>query len=221
MRIAVIGSGGIGSALAHLFARHGHEVIIGSRFPEAAEPLAKAIGASGLTDYRTAARAADLLCFCIPWEHAASAIPQLGDLSGKILLDPSNPEAADGRSLALGHSTSGAEILAGLARGARVVKAFNYLYAELLRDEPALARVSPSIFLCGDDASAKATVSQVVTSCGLTPVDCGSLKQARYLEPLAFLMVHLVREQGFAPDAVGMRFVRSNPATFGGAVAAE
>jgi len=212
MRIAMIGTGGIGSALAHLFAAHGHDVVIGSRFPEAAEPLARSIGASGLFDYRSAAEAAELLCFCIPWEHSAAAISRLGDLSGKILLDPSNPEAADGRSLALGHTNSGAEVIAALARGARVVKAFNYVYAELLGNERALATLSPSIFLCGDDVIAKATVSELVTSCRLTPVDCGPLKQARYLEPLALLMVQLVREQGWRPDAVAMRLVHSEAA---------
>jgi NADPH-dependent F420 reductase len=210
-RIAVIGTGGIGSALAGLFARHGHDVVLGSRVPKAAEPLARSIGAAGVADYRTAAGGADLLCFCIPWEHSASVVPQLGDLSGKILIDPSNPEAADGRSLAVGHLSSGAELLAERAKGARVVKAFNYVYAELLRDPEALSRLSPSIFLCGDDAPAKTAVSEVVTSCGLTPVDCGALKQARYLEPLALLMVQLVREQGWPPDGVAMKLAHSAP----------
>ena len=102
-RIAVIGTGGIGSALAGLFSRHGHDVVLGSRVPKAAERQARSLGATGVFDYRTAARKADLLCFCIPWEHSASAISQLGDMSGKVLIDPSNPEAADGRSLAVGH----------------------------------------------------------------------------------------------------------------------
>ena len=209
MRIAVIGTGDIGSALAGLFARHGHHVILGSRAPSAAESLARSIGAADVSDYRAAAGAADVVCFGIPWEHAASAISRLGDLTGKILIDPSNPEGDDGRSLAVGHLSSGAEVLADLLKGARVVKAFNYVYAELLRNPEALARLSPSIFLCGDDGAAKATVSEVVTSCGLTPVDCGALKQARYLEPLALLMVQLVREQGWPPDGVAMRLAHS------------
>lgn len=210
-RIAVIGTGGIGSALAGLFARHGHDVVLGSRVPKDAERQAKSLGATGVFDYRTAAAKADLLCFCIPWEHSASALLQLGDVSGKILIDPSNPEAADGRSLAVGHLSSGAEILAERAKGSRVVKAFNYVYAELLRSSEALARLSPSIFVCGDDAPAKAAVSDLVTSCGLTPVDCGALKQARYLEPLALLMVQLVREQGWPPDGVAMKLADSGP----------
>jgi hypothetical protein len=211
MRIAVVGTGGIGSALAALFSRHGHGVILGSRSPRRAGALAKAIGASGVSGYEAAAKAADLVCFCVPWEHSAETIALLGDLSGKILLDPSNPEAADGRSLAVGHSISGAEILAEGAKGARVVKAFNYLYAELLRDPETLERIAPSIFLCGDDEAARASVSELVTSCGLTPVDCGGLKQARHLEPLAMLMVQLVRERGWPPGAAAMRFIHVRP----------
>jgi predicted dinucleotide-binding enzyme len=89
-----------------------------------------------------------------------------------------------------------------------VVKAFNYLYAELLQDAGALARVSPSIFYCGDQEKARETVRALVLSCGLDPVDCGPLVNARYLEPLAMLMVQLVRTQGWAPADVGMMLSR-------------
>ena len=205
MRVAIIGTGGIGSGLASLFARHAHEVVLGSRSAERAERLARELGAAAASGYRAAAEAADLLCFCVPWEHREEALSELGDLAGRVLLDPSNPETPDGRRLAVGHSTSGAEILAARAPRAKVVKAFNYVYAELLRDPRALARLAPSIFLCGDDADAKRRVSELVSSCGLEPVDCGPLDKARYLEPLALLMVQLVRNQGWAPAAVGMR----------------
>lgn len=209
MRIAVIGTGGIGLALGGLFARHGHEVVFGSRDPRASGARAQAVGASGALGYRAAAASASLVCFAIAWENAEAVLAQLGDLSGKVVLDPSNPEALDGRSLALGHTRSGAEALADRMPGAHVVKAFNYVYAELLRDDAALARVAPSIFYCGDDSDAKSIVAVLLESCGLAPVDCGGLLQARYLEPLAMLMVHLVREQGWAPEAVAMRFVHA------------
>lgn len=209
MRIAVIGTGGIGSALGGLFARHGHDVVFGSRDPHASGAVARSVGASGVFDYRAAAASASLVCFAIAWEHAGSVLAQLGDLSGKIVLDPSNPETPDGRSLALGHTQSGAERLAEQMPGVRLVKAFNYIYAELLRDDAALVRVAPSIFFCGDDTDAKTTVATLIESCGLAAVDCGGLLQARYLEPMAMLMVHLVREQGWAPEAVAMRFVHA------------
>src|SRR5262249_6737454 len=155
---------------------------------------------------------AQLVCFCVPWEYARDAAAQLGDVRGKIILDPTNPEASDGRSLAVGHSSSGAETLAQWFAGASVVKAFNYVYAELLRDAQRLASVSPSIFLCGDDAAAKAVVGELVRSCELTPLDCGPLRSARYLEPLAMLMVQLVRGQALPPDRIGMRLAVSDSA---------
>ncbi len=208
MRVAIIGTGTIGSALASLFIRHGHTVLLGTRRPDQPNALADRLGLNPLS-YRAASEGADLSCFCVEWEHSGSAIALLGDLSGKILIDPSNPETPDGRSLALGHSTSGAEILASLSPGARVVKAFNYVYAELLEDAGALSGIAPSIFLCGDDSAARDLVSQLVRSCDLEPIDCGPLANARYLEPLALLMVQLVRKQGWPPASVGMRLSHS------------
>ena len=210
MQIAVIGTGGIGSALATLFSRHGHSLILGSREPDRDNPLAHELGLRPVT-YRAAAASAEIVCFCVAWEHSAGAIELLGDLSGKILMDPSNPEASDGESLALGHSSSGAEVLAARFPGARVVKAFNYVYAELLRDPEALAEVAPSIFLCGDHGTANQQVAALIASCGLEAIDCGPLRNARYLEPLALLMVQLVRKQGWPPAGVAMKLSHSAP----------
>jgi predicted dinucleotide-binding enzyme len=204
MRLAVIGTGDIGSGLAALFSRHGHALVLGTRDPSRPNPLAQELGLRPVS-YRAAAESADLVCFCVPWEHSAGALGALGDLTGKILVDPSNPEAPDGRSLEVGHSVSGAEILAARAPGARVVKAFNYVYAELLRDPTALSQVAPSIFHCADDPAASRQVAELIRSCGLEPIDCGPLANARYLEPLALLMVQLVRNQGWPATAVGMR----------------
>lgn len=209
MRVAIIGVGGIGSALATLFAHHGHEVFVAARNPEAARQLARDIGAKAVESYRAAAEACNLLCFCIAWEYAEAAVERLGDLSGKVVLDVTNPEAPDGRSLALGHSASGAEVLASRAPGAKVVKAFNYVYAELLRDFDALAQLSPSIFLCGDHEDANALVASLIRRCGLDPIDCGPLRNARYLEPLAMLMVQLVRERQWPPAGIAMKLAHA------------
>lgn len=205
MQISMIGAGGIASGLASLFTRHGHIVTIGSRDPLHVRRELRELVGGRVTTYREAASANDFICLCIPWEHNAEALEALGNLDHKLLLDPSNPETPDGRSLALGHSTSGAEIIASRAPGAKVVKAFNYVYAELLSDPEALARVQPSIFLCGDDVGARRAVTDLVLSCGLEPIDSGDLANARYLEPLALLMVQLVRRQGWGPTQVGMK----------------
>jgi len=102
--------------------------------------------------------------------------------------------------------------MASRANGASVVKAFNYIYAELLRAPQNLGRLNPSIFLCGDDDAAKEIVTTLISSCQLQPVDCGPLKNARYLEPLALLMVHLVREEGWPAGDVGMKLAQKQTA---------
>lgn len=209
MRVGIIGAGGIGSAIGAMLARNGHEVIVGSRNPDAASAVVARIGAREATTYRRAAEVTQLLFFCVKWEHSREALASMDDLSGCIVVDASNPENPDGRSLAIGHTQSGAEIIEGLIPGARVVKAFNYLYAELLHDPEGLKRVNPSIFVCGDDARAKEIVSALIRSCGLEPIDSGPLRNARYLEPLAFLMVQLVRTQGWPPDSIAMKLSHS------------
>lgn len=210
-RVAIIGIGGIGSALATLFAHHDLDVILGARKREAAAPVAGDLGLAPPVTYRDAAAASDLLCLCVPWEHCADALDRLGDLAGKTIVDVSNPEGPDGRGLAIGHSISGAEMLASRAPGARVVKAFNYVYAELLRDFDALARLNPSIFLCGDHDEANAEVAALIRACSLEPIDCGPLRNARYLEPLAMLMVQLVRERNWPPAAIAMKLAHLQP----------
>lgn len=197
MRIAIIGAGGIGSALAHLFARFGHRVSIGSRNTESANVELRKLAEDRVMPYKEAAESAELLCFCIPWEHQIGALQLLGDISGKVVIDVSNPETPDGHGLEIGHTMSGAELLAERLPGARVVKAFNYVYAEVLRHAETLRELEPTIFLCGEDVKAKEIVSAVVASCDLQPVDAGPLRNARYLEPLALLMVQLVRKQGW------------------------
>lgn len=204
MQVALIGTGDIASGLASLFLRHGHSVALGTRQPERPNRLAAALALEAVS-YSRAAESADLVCFCVPWQHAEPVAAELASsVTGKILLDPSNPETPDGRNLLIGHSISGAEILAQRAPGAQVVKAFNYVYADLLRDDEALTTLAPSIFLCGDQTAAKEVVAWLITSCGLEPIDCGPLSAARYLEPLALLMVQLVRNQGWPSTGVAM-----------------
>ena len=204
MKLAILGTGTIGRALAALFARGGHEVRIGSRDPRRAQSAAAATRARQGGTYADASLNADMLFYCSLFGHARAVLEAAGDLRGRILVDVSNPETETGHDLAIGHSTSGAEEIAAIASGTRVLKAFNYLYAELLKDDEALHRLNPTIFVAGDDDKAKDLFSSLARSCGLDAVDCGPLRNARYLEPVAMLMVQLVRTQGFPPDAIAM-----------------
>jgi predicted dinucleotide-binding enzyme len=132
----------------------------------------------------------EIVALATPWDGTQAAIRAAGDLAGKVLLDCTNPIGAGG--LALGHTTSGAEQIAEWAPGARVVKAFNTTGWEVMADT-AFAGGKPALFLCGDDAEARQTVAGLAADLGFEPVDCGPLRMARSLEPLAVLWISLAR----------------------------
>jgi predicted dinucleotide-binding enzyme len=183
----------MGRALAERFSRDGHDVIAGSR--------------SGDVSYADAVTASELIFLALPWPHGLPVVEGL-DFGGRVLVDVSNPESEDGRGLVLGHSTSGAEVIAAAAKNARVLKAFNYFYAELLTERPEFDGGLPSVPFCGNDADAKSAFSALLASCGFDPIDAGPLTVARWLEPFAMLTVQLVREQGWGPTGVAWRLMR-------------
>lgn len=187
MKIAIIGTGNVGSALARGFGRAGHEVILGSRRPEDEEvrALAAAAGDAAARPAEAAGRA-EVVVLAVPWEAAQAAVEGLGDLDGKLLVDATNPL---GPGLVLVAEPSGGELVARWARGARVVKAFNSIGAEVMEsadrfDPP------PVLFLAGDDGDAKETVALLAAELGFDPVDAGPLQRARHLEHLAVLWIH-------------------------------
>lgn len=188
--VAVIGTGNVGSALGQRFAELGHEIVYGSRDPGRAsvERLVSETGptASAATQ-RAAAQAADIVVFAVPWDVVEDLTRTLGDLSGRIIIDPTNPRriAADGlRDYAF--DGSNAERIQALAPNARVVKAFNSLGAGTMRD-PAIAGGPVSVPIVGDDAEARAFVAELVAGIGLEPVDFGPLRYARVIEGLHYL----------------------------------
>jgi predicted dinucleotide-binding enzyme len=153
---------------------------------------------------------ADLIALAVPWPHCLGVVASVGPLRGKILIDCTNPEAPDGRSLEIGHTTSGAEQIARIAPEAYVVKAFNALYAGILDGETRF-EATPSVLFCGDDPRARDCVARVIATCGFDPVDAGPLVNARLLEPLAILTVQLVRVQGWGPSGMAWRIARPLP----------
>ncbi len=211
MRIGILGTGTMARAVGRLLAAQGHAVYFGSRQPERARETAAAIAEAQGGSYGEAAAYGELLVLPILWQDAEEILRAAGDLSGKILLDCSNPEGEDGRSLAVGHNTSGAEELASRARGARVVKAFNHVYAEILDDGPQFGALPASVFYCGDDSAAKAVVAGLGAAAGFEMIDAGDLRNARYLEPMAMLMVQLVRALGMGPSDIALKLLRRVP----------
>lgn len=201
MRIAIIGAGNVGGRLGKRLAARGHHIIFGVRDPSAArvQGLLEEIGSSAAAaSIGDAAAASMTIILAVPWDAAEEVVREAGDLVGKILVDTTNPIAA-GFELALGHTTSAAERIAGWSDGARVVKAFNTLGAEHLED-PRFGSEALNMFICGDDSEAKAVVGGLAEELGFEVVDAGPLSSARLLEPLAMLWIRLAQAEGEGRD---------------------
>lgn len=200
-KLAIIGAGNVGGTLGKAWAQKGHQVVFASKdagsdkmraLLQAAGPNARA------ATPREAAQGADVIFLAVPWGAVKELLAELGDLTGKILVDCTNP-IGPGMQLAVGHTTSGAEEVAKLAPGARVVKGFHTVGAENMA-RPQIdghAIVNP---LCSDDAEAKRVAAELSTELGWEPVDAGPLSQARLTEPLAMLWITLAYKQGLGRE---------------------
>lgn len=193
MKIGIIGSGNVGSALGKIWGNGGHNIIFSSRHPEELKGLVESIGKN--VCYGTPAEAADfgeVIVLAVPWAQASDALKSAGPFNSKILIDCTNPLKSDMSGLAVGCNTSAAEEVAKMAKGARVVKAFNTTFAALMQSQSRMfGSVRPVGLYCGDDNSAKAVVSDLIKETGLDPVDAGPLMSARYIEPMAMLIIQL------------------------------
>lgn len=188
--ILIFGTGNVATALARRFREPGHEVHIGSRDAERGKAHADEHGVKGghgpsLVD------AADVVFLAIPFSGLDETLASAGSLAGKIVVDCTNPLTDDFMQLTVGHTDSAGETVQRALPEARVVKAFNAMFAEVLGDPPAYEHITPQIFCAGDDAEAKAVVAELIREIGLDPVDVGALQNSRYLEPLAELIIQV------------------------------
>jgi NADPH-dependent F420 reductase len=190
MKIAIIGTGNMGTGLAIALANAGHEMSIGARDVVKAAALAEQVG-KGAVGGGVAASVvlADVVIFALPFGAAADTIKSAGDLTGKVLVDISNPISPDYKELTIGHTTSAAEEIQKLAPNARVVKAFNTIFAQLLSSESRQDK-KLQVFVASDDDAAKTSVSELATSIGFEAVDSGALSNSRFLEPIGEMNIH-------------------------------
>ncbi len=209
MNIAILGTGSVGRALGRGWADAGHAVVFGSRHPDAdkAQSLVASIGdRAGATSLAEAAAAADVVALAIPWGTVERTLTDLSDLTGKVLIDCTNPLKPNLAGLAVDDDTSGAEQIAAWAPEARVVKAFNTTGANNMAD-PVYDGTPLTMFVCGNDAEAKTTVMALAEDLGFEAVDAGILMRARQLEPLALLWIHLATSAGLGRE-IGFKLLR-------------
>jgi 8-hydroxy-5-deazaflavin:NADPH oxidoreductase len=177
MRIGIIGAGNIGTALAKWLGAAGHEVMLSY-----ARDVAKL-------------------------EEAARAFGAAGPLSGKIVWDCTNVLKPDLSGLEIGTATSGGETIAALIPEAKVVKGIPP-FAELMHGENPLISGTPAdVFMCGDDAQAKAVVARLIEALPARSVDAGPLENARYVEPAGFLLVRLAYGLGMG-SRIGLALIK-------------
>ncbi|MBZ5591521.1 MAG: NAD(P)-binding domain-containing protein [Acidobacteriia bacterium] len=196
MRIGILGTGDVGRALGKGFAMLGHEVKMGSRdaHNEKAEAWAAETGPLASTgDFGETGQFAEMAVLATLWSGTENVLRLAGarQLAGKVLIDATNPLAfAPGAppALALGHSDSGGEQVQRWAPEARVVKAFNTVgYAHMVK--PQFPGGPPDMFICGNDAAAKSSVTNILTAFGWNTIDIGGIQGSRLLEPMCILWV--------------------------------
>jgi 8-hydroxy-5-deazaflavin:NADPH oxidoreductase len=191
MKVAIIGAGNVGTALATSIARAGHDVIITSHDPEDAAGVAAASGARVGSSNAAAAAEADVVIPAVSFKDVATVASEIAaSAAGKPVVDLTNRIGIGADGPEIDTTSSNAEALATLLPKSSVVKAFNTLFASNQVD-PVTDGVQLDGFVAGDDASAKAKVLELVRSIGLRPIDVGPLVRARQLEALAFLNMAL------------------------------
>jgi 8-hydroxy-5-deazaflavin:NADPH oxidoreductase len=188
--ISIIGGGNMGRILADRALDGGNAVEVIGRDAAKAADLAGALGRGATAGTTGAVPAGDIVILAVPYASAAPVVSQYGDaLAGKVIVDISNPFNPSATGLATADGTSVAQRVAKAApASAHVVKAFNTIFGNVLAQGAPL-----DVFIAGDDARAKATLSAFIESMGLRPLDTGDLTMAHWLEGAGLLMMGLGR----------------------------
>jgi predicted dinucleotide-binding enzyme len=192
MRIAVIGIGRAGSAIAAGLSHSGNEIKFGHRDPN--EPMGEA------------AKWGEVIVMAIPFSEVKNVVKEIGSAAdGKILIDATNPISPE-MTLVVGFSTSAAEEIQKMLPKARVVKALNTVFSR----NQSTGRIEDTrltAFVASNDQVAKETVMRLTEGIGFDPVDCGPLRAARYLEPMAMLMMDLAFGQKMG-NGIGYKLIK-------------
>ena len=211
MRIAIIGAGNVGGALASSSVRAGHTVTLSAKDPAHADAKAKETGARAVESAADAVRDADVVILAVPYPAVDSVLDELGGaLAGKVLIDVTNRVKMEAMADSV-DGTSAAEHIQKKAPKARVAKAFNYAFASKQADPKADGQ-SIDGYVASDDADAKKTTLELARSIGFRPIDVGPLAMSRALEAMAILNIALQIQHGW-PWQSGFKLIGPTPDT--------
>lgn len=199
LRIGIIGNGNVGSALERGLSRAGHRVDAVGHEPGRVKQVAAD---------------AEVVVLAVPYGERENALREMGDaVRGKVLVDVTNALGPDQGLAVDPRKESGAEQLQSWAPGAKVVKAFNTVFAQHM-DNGKVHGERLTVLAAGDDESAKRRVLHLARDVGFDAVDAGPLRNARWLETLGFLNIQLGYSVGLGP-AIGFRLVHEDATTTG------
>lgn len=198
MKIAVIGKGNVGKALAPAFAKAGHEVAYGVRDP-ADDKFQDSDGVE-LKSVGEAAAWAEVVILAIGWGQVDTVLDEVGGIAGKVLIDCINPYDVEDNLRALVQPHQSAAELIQAKTSAKVVKALNQVGAPVMAKAKDYT-VPPVQFAAGDDQAAKETVMTLLRDIGFEPRDAGPLSHARELEGMARLWIAQAFGQGMSTEA--------------------
>jgi predicted dinucleotide-binding enzyme len=208
MNVTIIGAGNMGKGLTKQLAKAGHRVTVTARDLGKAQALAKEFANVTAAPADQALGSSDVVIAATAYADVIPALKSLGDLSGKVVVDISNPLTPDYMGLTVGYSTSAAEEIAKAVPGAQVVKAFNTVFAQILAEGPELQGKRVPVFFATDSEQARETVRALIESTGFAPINAGPLRNARYLEPVGGLNIYFGygagHGTGVAPAWIGI-----------------
>jgi hypothetical protein len=208
MRIAFLGYGNVGAAIAVAAARAGHDVVLATTAdrPERAAAAASRhpeLAGAAVAPAAEAVSGADIVVLAVPFEALEGLLPPLsGPLAGTVVIDATNP-VGPGLTHGLGSRRAGAQRVAELLPDTKVIKTFNVYGFENLASPPVgPGGLRPVLPFAGDHAAAKAVVAGLLEQLGWEPLDAGPLAAAVDLEHMTLLWVRLVRMLGHPPRLV-------------------
>ncbi|MFG2377082.1 NADPH-dependent F420 reductase [Streptomyces sp. NPDC048504] len=205
MRIGILGTGTLAAALGTGWARAGHEVAISGRTQAKAEKLAERLDHTVLAVApREVVTGRDAVLLAVSWDGVEEMLGMVGAsdgvLEGMPLIDPTNAVTHGVGTLLTKHGESMAGRIAGLAPGARVVKAFHLFPADQWTSPPGGGQSRVTVAMCADDATALHVVGELVRDVGGVPAALGRLDRVRQLEEVAGFVIGLAFA-GFDPGS--------------------
>lgn len=193
MKIGIIGSGVVAQSLGDGFVKHHHDVMLGTRDAAKLADWAAKNPSARVGDFGETAKFGDVVVLAVKGTVAAEALRVAGaaNFAGKTVIDATNPiaDAPPVNGVLKFFTNLDESLMEQLQRefpDARFVKAFNSVGYGFMVD-PQFAGGKPTMFICGNDASSKGTVSEILDQFGWETADMGKVEAARAIEPLCIL----------------------------------